>query len=430
VNYLGLRRSNLSGFDDEYKELTMQPMRRESPYPMVSVEEALRIIAAHTTLLDAETIDTRVADGRVLAEDVHSGENMPDLPKSAVDGYAMLAADGMNERRVLAELTAGGALGGALQPGTAVRIMTGAPVPPGADAVIMVEQTDEQEGVLRIQREVRAGDNIHIVGQDITKGELVLPKGTRLGPPEIGLLATVGHMRVQVYRRPRVAVLATGDEVHEPDDLPPEGGIRDSNRYTLLAAAREAGCEATSLGIARDDRAVQRSAILAGLENADVLLTSGGVSMGTRDLIKPLLGELGTVHFGRVAFKPGKPTTFATVQNKLAWGLPGFPVSSLVSFEVFVRPALRRMQGDAQPERPRVRVMLSAPIKAADRPEYQRVTVAWQGGRLVAHSTGGQGSSRLLSLRGANALMIVPPDERTYEAGEELEAMLTGPLRG
>jgi molybdenum cofactor synthesis domain-containing protein len=403
-------------------------MLRESPYPMVPVEEALRIIAAHTPLLDAETIDTRVADGRVLAEDVRSGENMPDMPKAAVDGYAMRAADGMSARRVLAELTAGGPLGGALEPGTAVRIMTGAPVPPGADAVIMVEQTDEQDGVLRIQREVTAGDNIHTVGQDIGQGELVLSKGTRLGAAEIGLLATVGRMRVQVYRRPRVAVLATGDEVYEPDALPPSGGIRDSNRYALLAAAREAGCEVSSLGIARDDREVQRSAILAGLESADVLLTSGGVSMGTRDLIKPLLAELGTVHFGRVAYKPGKPTTFATVQNKLAWGLPGFPVSSLVSFEVFVRPALRRMQGDAQPDRPRVRVVLGTPIKAADRPEYQRATVSWQGGRLVAQSTGAQGSSRLLSLRGANALMIVPPGERTYAAGEELEAMLTGPL--
>jgi len=175
---------------------------------------------------------------------------------------------------------------------------------------------------------------------------------------------------------------------------------------------------------------VQRAAILAGLEHADVLLTSGGVSMGTRDLIKPLLAELGTVHFGRIAFKPGKPTTFATVRGKLAFGLPGYPVSSLVSFEVFVRPALRRMQGDASPERPRVRVLLRDPIKAPpDRPEYQRTIVAWEQGRLAARSTGSQSSSRLLSLRGANALLVVPADGRTHPAGEELEALLTGPLR-
>jgi molybdenum cofactor synthesis domain-containing protein len=226
-----------------------------------------------------------------------------------------------------------------------------------------------------------------------------------------------------------VAVLATGDEVYEPDTPLSAGGIRDSNRYALMAAAREAGCEVISLGIARDDEALQRAAILDGLARADVLLTSGGVSMGTRDLIKPLLAELGTVHFGRIAFKPGKPTTFATMGGKLAFGLPGYPVSSLVSFEVFVRPALRRMQGDARPDRPRVRVVLRDPIQApGDRPEYQRAVVAWEEGRLVARSTGAQGSSRLLSLRGANAMLLVPGDGRTYGAGAELEALLTGPL--
>lgn len=207
------------------------------------------------------------------------------------------------------------------------------------------------------------------------------------------------------------------------------GGVRDSNRYALLAAAREAGCETISLGIARDDLDVQREAILRGLEQADVLITSGGVSMGTRDLIKPLMAELGTVHFGRIAFKPGKPTTFATMDNKLMFGLPGFPVSSLVSFEVFVRPALRRLQGDAHPEHPHVQVIIGEPIRPAhDRPEYQRVIVAWQSGHLVACSTGGQGSSRLLSLHGANGLLLVPPGEQIYAAGTTLTAILTGPL--
>jgi molybdenum cofactor synthesis domain-containing protein len=350
------------------------------------------------------------------------------VPKAAVDGYALRAQDGMAERRVLAELTAGGSSREtALAPGTAARIMTGAPVPPGADAVIMVEQTDEHDGMLRIERAVAPGESIHTVGQDIARGSLVLAPGAVLGAAEIGLLATIGQVRVRVYRRPLVAVLATGDEVHEPDASPSAGGIRDSNRYALMAAAREAGCEAISLGIARDDQAVQRAAILDGLARADVLLTSGGVSMGTRDLIKPLLAELGTVHFGRIAFKPGKPTTFATVGDKLAFGLPGYPVSSLVSFEVFVRPALRRMQGDARPERPRVRVALRDPIRApSDRPECQRAVVAWEDGRLVARSTGAQGSSRLLSLRGANALLLVPGDGQTYPAGAELEALLTG----
>lgn len=204
-----------------------------------------------------------------------------------------------------------------------------------------------------------------------------------------------------------------------------------------MAAAREAGCVALSLGIARDDVQVQRAAILEALDRADVLLTSGGVSMGTRDLIKPLLAELGTVHFGRIAFKPGKPTTFATIDRPasmrssplLAFGLPGYPVSSLVSFEVFVRPALRRLQGDARPDRPRVRVTLRDPIRPSpDRPEYQRAIVTWEDGRLVARSTGRQGSSRLLSMLGANALLIVPAGIEPYPAGAELDALMIGPL--
>jgi molybdopterin molybdotransferase len=407
----------------------MSEMRRESPYPMVPVAEAQRLIAEHAQPLGTAELSALAADGRVLAEDVFAPAPLPDVPKSAVDGYAMRAADGDTPRRVLAEITAGASPGLVVGPGAAVRIMTGAPLPEGADAVVMVEQTEERDGMLVVQRAPRSGDSIHRIGQDMAAGELVLARGTLLAAAEIGLLATVGRTHVQLYRRPVVAVLATGDEVYEPDGELIPGGVRDSNRYALLAAAREASCDTISLGIARDDETVQRQAILAGLERADVLITSGGVSMGTRDLIKPLLAALGTVHFGRIAFKPGKPTTFATVGNKLAFGLPGYPVSSLVSFEVFVRPALRRLQGDTRPDRPVVRVALAEPITSSpDRPEYQRAVVAWQDGRLVAHSTGAQGSSRLLSLRGANALLLVPAGGQRYAPGEELAAMLTGPL--
>lgn len=407
----------------------MDAMRRESPYPMVSVDEAHRLIMAYVAPLAIEEVDALSAEGRVLAEQLHSPEAMPDVPKSAMDGYALRAADGVAVRRVVAELTAGNAPGLVIGPGEAARIMTGAPMPAGADAMIPVEQTEEQGGVLRIARALSPGDFVHTVGQDIADGALVLSPGAVLAAADVGLLATLGFTRVRVYRRPRVAVLATGDEIVEPAAPRPAGAVRDSNRYALLAAAREAGCEVVSLGIARDDRATQREAMLRGLDQADVLITSGGVSMGTRDLIKPILAELGTVHFGRIAFKPGKPTTFATVGGRLAFGVPGFPVSSLVSFEVFVRPALRALQGDATPQRPRVRVAISAPVQPApDRQEYQRVTVRWAGGRLVASSTGGQGSSRLLSLHGANGLLIVPPGEALHPAGAELDVLLTGPL--
>lgn len=407
----------------------MSEMRRDSPYPMVSVDEAHRLIAANLSLLPIEEMSALEAFGWVLAQDVYAPEDMPDLPKSAMDGYALIASDGIAPRRVLAELTAGNRQDIHLQPGTAARIMTGAPLPPGADAVVIVEQTHERDGLLTIDQAPSVGQYIQSVGQDIERGTLVLARGTPLGAAEIGLLATVGQTSIQVYRRPRVAVLATGDEVVEPDAPASPGIIRDSNRYALMAAVREAGGIPISLGIARDDQATQRDAILAGLEQADLVLTSGGVSMGTRDLIKPILAEIGTVHFGRIAYKPGKPTTFATVNGKIVFGLPGFPVSSLVSFEAFVRPTLRRLQGDLRPERPRVRVRLHEPIKPApDRPEYQRVQIAWRDGQLLASSTGVQNSSRLLSLRGANGLLIVPPGESVYPAGSELEALLTGPV--
>jgi molybdopterin molybdotransferase len=278
-----------------------------------------------------------------------------------------------------------------------------------------------------VRRTLSPGEHVHAVGQDVAAGAPVLAAGSTLGAPEIGLLATFGLTRVRVYRRPVVAVLATGDEVYEPGAERPAGAVFDSNRFALLAAAREAGCTTIPLDIARDTLELQRAAILDGLAQADLLITSGGVSMGSRDLVKPLLAELGTVHFGRIAFKPGKPTTFATVGGKLVFGLPGYPVSSLVSFEVFVRPALRALQGDAHPQRPQARVTLSTPIRPSpDRPEYQRVTVRLEGGRLVAGTTGGQGSSRLLSLLGANALLLVPPASVPYPVGAELEAMLTG----
>jgi molybdopterin molybdotransferase len=404
--------------------------RRASPYPMLPIDEAQRVIAAQLTPLPVETISSLHADGRVLAADVYAHESLPDVRKAAVDGYALRAGDALIERRVLHELTAGSASGGRIESGTAARVMTGAPLPPGADSVVMVEQTEEHAGMLRLHTVPRPGQHIRQVGEDITQDELLLARGSTLGAAEVGLLAMLGITQIDVYQRPRVAVLATGDEVVEPNAPREQGGVRDSNRYALLAAVRAAGCEAISLGIARDDAAVQRAAILRGLEQADVLLTSGGVSMGTRDLIKPLLAELGTLHFGRVHFKPGKPTTFATVQGKLAFGLPGFPASSLVSFEVFVRPTLRRLQGDSQPERPRLPVVLAAPVQPAhDRPDYQRVVLAWRAGQLVAHSTGSQLSSRLLSLRDANGLLIVPPGEQPLPAGHILEALLTGQLR-
>lgn len=400
-----------------------------SPYPMVTVDAAIEAVLARTPVLGTEAVDLSGAIGRVLAEAVIASDDMPPFDAASVDGYAVIAADGPVPRRVSLEITAGRGDRLTVLPGTATRIMTGAPMPVGADAVVMVEQTGEADGVVTLEHVPGPGENIHRRAQDVFVGQEVLAPGTLLGPAEIGLLATVGRVRAAVYRRPVVAVLSTGDELVEPDQPLRPGAIRDSNRYALLASVREAGGEAISLGWARDDEAEQEALIRDGLSRADVVLTSGGVSVGSRDLIKPILRRIGTIHFGRVQFKPGKPTTFATVDDRLVFGLPGFPVSSLVSFEVFVRPALRRMQGHRQIQRPVVQVAVEHPVRPSeDRLEFQRAVVGWQGGRLVARSTGAQRSSRLLSMAGTNALLRIPPGTEVIPAGALVDALLVGEI--
>ena len=400
-----------------------------STYAMVPVEDALKIVLANAPRLDTEEVALESALGRVLAETAVAKDDMPPFVASAVDGYAVVAADGQRPRQVLAEVVAGSDRNDRVNPGTAMRIMTGAPVPDGADAVLMVEVVSERGGMMISEVSAKAGDNIHPRGQDVQRGQDVLGPGVTLGPAEIGLLATVGHPRIRVYRRPVVAVLSTGDELVEPgEDLRP-GAIRDSNRYALMASVREAGGEPMSLGSVRDDEAEQEARIREGLRVADVVLTSGGVSVGSRDLIKPILQRVGTVHFGRIAFKPGKPTTFATTERTLIFGLPGFPVSSLVSFEVFVRPALRQMQGFQRIHRPVVQVELEHDIqRSPDRPEYQRAIVRWRGGHLVARLTGIQRSSRLLSLVGANAFLRIDAGLTPITRGASIGALLVGEI--
>jgi molybdopterin molybdotransferase len=413
---------------------------------MVAVEDAIRIVLEHTPVLGPEDVPLEESEGRVLAESVVAHDEMPPFAASSVDGYAVRVADRAAPRRVLSEITAGVAEARTVEPGTAVRIMTGAPLPDGADAVVMVEQVTERDGMMIPEASPAPGENVHRQGQDVHRGQEVLAPGAVLGAAEIGVLATVGRVRVRVHRRPVVAVLATGDELVEPGESLRPGAIRDSNRYALLAAVREAGAIPVSLGMARDVEAEQEARIRAGLEQADVVLTSGGVSVGSRDLIKPILRRIGTIHFGRVSFKPGKPTTFATIEGatiagatigsgaggeRIVFGLPGFPVSSLVSFEVFVRPALRRMQGHRQVRRPFVRVTLEHAVsRSPDRPEYQRAVVRFAEGKLLAHSTGVQRSSRLLSLVGANALLRIDPGEGSVAAGEVVDALLIGEIAG
>ena len=411
------------------------PMRTQSPYPMITVAEATHEIQSRLAPLPPTELSFREALGYVLAEDVNAPADLPPTERSAVDGYAVVAQPGPLRLRVLRELTAGQSADLHLDGDTAVRIMTGGVLPPGANAVVMVEDTEERDSVVSIKTSPRTGDNVQAAGLDAKRGQVVLAAGQRIGPAEVGMLATVGQTRVKVHPKPRVAVLATGDEVVEPEEEPPVGYVRDSNRYALIAAAAEAGGEVVWSGHANDEPLLLERAMREAVAVADVVITSGGVSMGTRDLIKPLLAHLGEIHFGRIAFKPGKPLTFASIPKPgglaYAFGLPGFPVSSLVTFEVFVRPGLRRLQGLTQVHRPRVQVVLAHEIQPdGSRLEYQRAVIRWQGGRLTATSTGKQTSSRLITMVGANALLEIAPGSQTLPAGAPVTALLTGEIVG
>jgi len=403
---------------------------RASAYPMVQVGEALDSILARAHPLGRESVDLVHARGRVLAEDILADADLPGLPRSSVDGYAVMAGDDASEFEVLEEVTAGRLAHTQVRPGTAVHIMTGGTLPPGADAVVMLEEVEQTDSRAVLHHRPARGENVHPPGLDLTRGQHVLTAGSRIGAPEVGLLASVGRARVPVQRRPRVAVLATGDELVEPDQTPPPGSVRDSNRYALMAAVEEAGAEVVWHAHARDDEAELERAMRQGLAASDVLISSGGVSMGTRDLIKPLLERMATIQFGRVSFKPGKPLTFATTpDDKLAFGLPGFPVSSLVTFEVFVRPALLKLGGATTVLRPRVSVALGHDIRPdAVRVEYQRALVSWQDDRFVASTTGVQSSSRLMSIVGANALLEIQPSTHSLPKGTMVQALLLANL--
>lgn len=403
----------------------------ESPYPMISIEEALVIIQREVQVLPATTLPFDQALGSVLAEDVFADGPMPPFPAAAVDGFAVVAADGAGPRRVVGDQMAGYVAGMRVERGTAVRVTTGAPIPPGADAMVMIEQTEERDGQVNILADdVRAGANIRPEGQDIAAGQLVLCRGTVLGPAELGLLATVGKTRVSVYRRPTVAVMSTGDEIVEPDENPKPGQIRDANRFALMGAVRQAGAEPLDLGIVRDKTGSLGETIERGLAEADALLTSGGVSMGQLDLVKPYLASRGTIHFGRVNTKPGKPVTFATVDGRPCFAMPGFPVSALVSFEIFVRPALLKMAGHTRIYRPREKAVLAHPVRhTASRTEFQRVVLTRnENGMLMASTTGAQGSGRLLSMTGANGLIVLPHGQGDFDAGTVVDSVILGPI--
>lgn len=343
---------------EDFHPVALRP--RNSPYPLLSVEDALNVILKEISgPLPLQQNSISESLNCVLGEDVVAGQPLPPFPASIKDGYAVISADGPGERDVLAPITAGRKSAVQVTPGSVARITTGAPLPDGADAVVMVEDTElisssedgNTEKKIKILVSSKPGQDIRTIGSDIEKDETVLERGTLLGPSEIGLAAAVGVNKINVYKTPRVAVLSTGNEVVDPGKPVRPGQIFDSNRYVLLAMLKECNCISIDLGIAEDTREALVQQISQGLDDADVLVTSGGVSMGEMDLLKPVLEkDFGAIiHFGRVFMKPGKPTTFASLtrngKKKLVFALPGNPVSATVTFQLFVLPALKKLAG-------------------------------------------------------------------------------------
>ncbi|RPA99121.1 hypothetical protein L873DRAFT_1768435 [Choiromyces venosus 120613-1] len=431
---------------------------RESPYPMVTVKEASDMIARETQLkgiVEAQVNEDLV--GYVLAEDIIAAENVPAYKASIVDGYAVVHSDGKGTYPVVSVSHAAPGSIPPLSSGQVARITTGAPLPPGATAVVMVEDTvlksmteDEKEEaeVEILAVKMKDGENVREVGSDVMKGDVVLEKGDIISAigGEVGLLASVGRAWVKVYDKATVGVLSTGDEVvhHYREGELQLGEIRDSNRPALLSAIKAQGFSTVDLGIARDKAGALQSTLIEALQTVDVIITTGGVSMGELDLLKPTIEQSlnGTIHFGRVEMKPGKPTTFATVESpkkKLIFALPGNPASALVTLHLFVLPSLRKSQGYEHYDFPRVRVTVDEDMGLDPRPEFRRAFVRFDmvDGRLHASGTGGQRSSRIGSTHGANAVLVMPALKEVGKKrrelgciprGETVEAILWGQI--
>lgn len=406
----------------------------------MTVAAALELVLGGVSPMPGERVPLLDALGRVLAEAVVARDSLPPFANSSMDGYALRAEDAVGASRetpvslrVAADIAAGSVSEVTLSPGLAARIMTGAPLPAGADAVIPVEDTNEPwrdaerplpDEVL-VYRAVQSGDYVRHIGEDIQAGQKVIKPGHLIRPQEIGVLASLGVSHVQVHRQPRVGVLATGDELIDVDSPLTPGKIRNSNSYAQSAQVRALGAELVSLGVARDTEDQVRAKLQVGLDaGVDLLVSSAGVSVGAYDVVKAVLEQEGNVNFWRVRMRPGKPLAFGSYHGVPFLGLPGNPVSAMVSFERFVRPAILKMAGHTALERPRVTVILDDEITSDGRESYVRAQVRRTAQGYRAVSTGSQGSHVMTSLVKANALVIIPEGVTVVHRGDELQAMM------
>ncbi|XP_071501494.1 gephyrin-like [Diadema antillarum] len=409
-------------FHHDVEKVARRP--RDSIYPVIPFKDALKIVMENTPVLPVEEVDLKDALGRIVSEEIKAPISLPPFRNSIKDGYAVIASDGPGVRKVISDTIAGDVPDCDLTPGHVIRLTTGAPIPKGADAVVQVEDTElveeaddgRKEVAIRILSTPKCGQDIRPIGSDLQEGTVLLIPGTKLGPPELGLLASVGITKMQCYRKPLVGVCSTGNELTEPWEKLPPGHIYDSNRTSMLAILKEMDMPTVDMGIAPDTVEATKDLLLRAASKSDVIVTTGGVSMGEKDLLKYVLSEelKANLFFGRIFLKPGKPTTFCTFEHegstKLFFSLPGNPVSGIVTFNHFVLPCLRKMMGYDNPHLRRIKVRIESDIELDPRPEFQRVLLDWStdDGVPRATTTGNQISSRLISLRQANALLALP----------------------
>lgn len=372
------------------------------------------------------------AHGCVSAEDVVAAESLPAFASSAMDGFAVRASDvaGATPQRPAELKIVGQALIGfrpetTVGGGEAVAIATGAPIPSGADTIVPIENADVQEEIVRLVEAAPAGRHVRPVGEDVTEGTVLVERGKRLGGPELGLLANAGHATPLVHPRPRVVVLSTGDELISPTEAPDFGQIRDSNAYTLFGALREAGAIPVLAGIIRDDPESLKQTVVDHLIQADAFISSGGVSVGERDVVKAAFFRRGDIDFYKVAMQPGMPQGFGHIEGKPYFGLPGNPVSVFVSFELFVRPAMLKMMGRTQLDRPEVTATLATEVSGPKaKMQYARVVVERGDDGWMATPTGGRGSNLISTVARANGLAMIPPGTETAPAGSQVQVMV------